>query len=193
MQVQMRTPETLLTGEEFMRQDTDFRHSYELVDGQLVPLQVVTSMTHDICCSRIVSALYQYGEASLRGVGSHGHLRIVSNPDTLRKFDAYFVAAERLPHGIPFLFDGAPDLAVEVKSEGKSDASLVRRAELFLACGTQVVWIIHYLKRRTVTIYRAGQPAEVLTEDDDLQDRDLLPGFRYPLRRLFADPLRPRG
>ena len=39
--------------------------------------------------------------------------------------------------------------------------------------------------KRTVTIYRAGQPARVLTEDDDLEDRDLLPGFRYPLRRLF--------
>jgi Uma2 family endonuclease len=172
-----------------MRQDGDFRASYELVDGQLVPLPVM-SMTHDICCSRIVMALCSYGETSLRGAGSHGHLRIATKPDTLRRFDAYFVASERLTHGIPFLFDGAPDLAVEVKSEGKSEASLIRRAELFLACGTRVVWIVHYLKRRSVSIYRAGQPVEVLTEDDDLEDQDLLPGFRYPLRRLFADPFR---
>jgi Uma2 family endonuclease len=192
MQVQVQVPETLLTGEEFMRQDGEFRYSYELLDGQLVPLPV-TSMAHDIHATRIAVALLNYGEASSRGVGSQGHLRIASKPDTLRKFDAYFVASERLPHGIPFLFDGAPDIAVEVKSEGVSDASLIRKAELYLACGTQAVWIVHYLKRRTVTIYRAGQPAEVLTEDDDLQDRDLLPGFRYPLRRLFADPLRPRG
>ena len=40
-------------------------------------------------------------------------------------------------------------------------------------------------EKRTVTIYRAGETARVLTEDDDLEDRDLLPGFRYPLRRLF--------
>ena len=33
----------------------------------------------------------------------------------------------------------------------------------------------------------------MLTEDDDLDDRDLLPGFRYPLRRLFADPFRTCG
>ena len=45
--IKMQMPETLLTGEEFMRQDTDFRHSYELVEGRLVPL-LVTSMTHDI-------------------------------------------------------------------------------------------------------------------------------------------------
>jgi Uma2 family endonuclease len=192
MQVQMRTPETLLTGEEFMRQDGEFRANHELVDGQLVPLRV-TSMTHDIHATRIAAALFNYGETSGRGIGAQGHLRIATKPDTMRKFDAYFVASERLPYGIPFLFDGAPDLAVEVKSEGKSDASLIRKAEHYLSCGTQEVWIVHYLKRRTVTIYRAGQPAEVLTEDDDLQDRDLLPGFRYPLRRLFADPLRPRG
>lgn len=192
MQVQMRTPETLLTGEEFMRHDTDFRHGHELVEGRLVPLPV-TSMTHDIHAMRIAAALLNYGDASLRGVGSQGHLRIASNPDTLRKFDAYFVASERLPHGIPFLFDGAPDLAVEVKSEGKTDASLIRKAEDHLASGVQTVWVVHYLKRRSVTIYRAGQPAEVLTEDDELEDRELLPGFRYPLRRLFADPFRRRG
>ena len=29
----------------------------------------------------------------------------------------------------------------------------------------------------------------MLTEDDDLEDRDVLPGFRYPLRRLFAEYL----
>jgi Uma2 family endonuclease len=192
MQMQVQVPEPLLTGEEFMRQDGEFRHSYELVEGRLVPLPV-TSMTHDIHAMRIAAALFNYSEVSSRGVGSQGHLRLASNPDTLRKFDACFVARERLPHGIPFVFDGAPDIAVEVKSEDKSDASLNRRAEHFLACGTQEVWVVHYLKRRTVTIYRADQPAEVLTEDDDLQDRDLLPGFRYPLRRLFADPLGPRG
>jgi Uma2 family endonuclease len=192
MQVQVQEPETLVTGEEFMRHDGEFRHSYELVEGRLVPLPV-TSMTHDIHAMRIAAALFNYSEVSSRGVGLQGHLRLASNPDTLRKFDAYFVARERLPHGIPFVFDGAPDIAVEVKSEGKSDASLIRRAEHFLACGTREVWVVHYLKRRTVTIYRADQPVEVLTEDDDLEDRDLLPGFRYPLRRLFADSLRPRG
>jgi Uma2 family endonuclease len=192
MQVQMRTPETLLTGEEFMRQDGEFRANHELVDGQLVPLPV-TSMTHDIHAMRIAAALLNYGDETLRGVGSQGHLRLANNPDTMRKFDAYFVASKRLPHGIPFVFDGAPDLAVEVKSEGKSDAALIRKAEHYLACGTQAVWIVHYLKRRSVSIYRAGHPVEVLTEDDELEDRDLLPGFRYPLRRLFADPLRPRS
>jgi Uma2 family endonuclease len=189
MQVQERTPETLVTGEEFMRQDGEFRSTHELVEGKLVPLPV-TSMTHDIHAMRLAAALHNYGETSLQGVGSQGHLRVANDPDTLRKFDAYFVASERLPHGIPFVFDGAPNVAVEVKSEGKSDASLIRRAEHHLASGAQAVWIVHYLKRRSVSIHRAGQTVQVLTEDDDLEDRELLPGFRYPLRRLFADPLR---
>jgi Uma2 family endonuclease len=185
MQVQ-QVQETLVTGVEFMRQDTEFRHSYELVAGRLVPLPV-TSMTHDIYAMRIASALLQYGESTGRGVGSQGHLMVSSNPDTLRKPDAYFVARERLPGGrIPFLFDGAPEIAVEVESKGKTAAAMIRKAEHYLACGTQAVWIVHYMKRRTLTIYRAGQPAEVLTENDELEERDLLPGFRYPLRRLFA-------
>jgi Uma2 family endonuclease len=185
MQEQVQEPQ--LTGLWFMRQSNEFRATHELVEGRLVPLPV-TSMTHDIYTIRIASALLQYGESSGRGVGSGGHLMVKSNPDTLRKPDAYFVMRERVPDGVPpFLFDGAPDLAVEVKSEGKTDAALIRKAEHYFTCGTQVVWIVHYMRRRTVTIYRPGQPAKVLTEDDDLEDRDLLPGFRYPLRRLFAD------
>lgn len=184
MQVQVQTPERLFTGEEFMRQDGEFRHSHELVEGRLVRLPV-TSMTHDIYTNRIVSALLQYGESTNRGVGSGGHLMVKSNPDTLRKPDAYFVLGERLTSGIPFLFDGAPDIAVEVESKGKTNAALIRKAEHYLSCGTRAVWIVHYKKRRTLTIYRVGQPAEVLTEDDDLEDREVLPGFRYPLRRLF--------
>jgi Uma2 family endonuclease len=185
MQVQVRAPETLFTGVEFMCLPSDFTDVHELVDGRPVPLPV-TSMTHDIYTNRIVSALLHYGESSRRGVGSGGHLMVSTSPDTVRKPDAYFVLRERLGDEYPFLFDGAPDLAVEVESKGKTHAALIRKAEHYLSCGTQVVWVVHYLRRRTVTIYRAGQPADVLTEDDDLDERDLLPGFRYPLRRLFA-------
>ena len=61
---------------------------------------------------------------------------------------------------------------------------MLEKVDQYLANGARVVWVARP-ERRTVTIYRAGEPARVLTEDDDLEDRDLLPGFRYPLRRLF--------
>jgi Uma2 family endonuclease len=192
MQVHVQEQEALVTGMEFMDLPSEFRHSHELVDGRLVPLPV-TSMTHDFYAMRIASALHEYGVSSRHGVGSHGHLMVSSNPDTLRKPDAYFVNWDRLPMGVPFLFDGAPDIAVEVESKGKTTAAMIRKAEHYLSCGTREVWIVHYLSRRTLTIYRAGQPAEVLTEADELEDRDLLPGFRYPMRRLFADIANPRG
>jgi Uma2 family endonuclease len=196
MQVQVREQsqlsETLFTGIEFMHLPSDVTCNSELVAGRIVPLPVM-SMTHDIYTSRMVSALLQYGESTGRGVGSGGHLMVSTNPDTVRKPDAYFVLRERLADRYPFLFDGAPDLAVEVESKGRTTAALVRKAQHYLACGTQVVWLVHYRKRHTLTIYRAGQPAEVLTEDNDIEERDLLPGFRYPLRRLFAELGKPRA
>jgi Uma2 family endonuclease len=194
MQVQMLERETLITGEEFMRQDGEFRGSFELVEGRLVPLPV-TSMSHDIYAMRIAAALHFYGESTAHGVGSLGHLRLARDPDTMRKPDAYFVLMDRLPGYVaPFVFDGAPDLAVEVKSQGKSDAMLIRKAEYYLSCGSRVVWVVHYKKRQTVTVYKPGQPARVLVEPDELEEPDLLPGFRYPLRRLFANLLnKPHG
>jgi hypothetical protein len=37
-----------------------------------------------------------------------------------------------------------------------------------------------------VTIHRPNAKPEILSEDDTLDGGDLLPGFRYPLSRLFS-------
>jgi hypothetical protein len=49
----------------------------------------------------------------------------------------------------------------------------------------KVVWFVEPSPRR-VTIFRPGEPPQILGETDTLDGGDLLPGFCYPLARLFT-------
>ena len=69
---------------------------------------------------------------------------VTSNPDTLRK-SRCAISCERTSAAtvpIPILFDGAPDLAVEVKSRGARTNIVIRKVEQYLANGARVVWVV---------------------------------------------------
>jgi Uma2 family endonuclease len=135
----------------------------------------------------IASALERYAETTGSGLATtEGDCLVTSNPDTIRIPDALFVPVSRIPRDgpLPDYLKGAPDLVAEVMSRGMSEREMLERVSQFLANGARTVWVARP-KNRTVTIHRAGVPTRVLTEDDDLEDRDILPGFRYPIRRIF--------
>ena len=97
------------------------------------------------------------------------------------------MARDRIPaDGIPNAFwRGAPDLAVEVLSPTDVRRDVDEKIEQYLRVGVQQVWFVEPLPRR-VTVHRPGQPPRVLDDADTLDGGDLLPGFSYPLSRLFS-------
>jgi Uma2 family endonuclease len=113
--------------------------------------------------------------------------KLRSDPDTVRAPDVSFVAAARLhPGPLPEKYwDGAPDLAVEVLSPGERLRAVEAKVREYLGCGARAVWVVRP-RTRTVSTYHRGEAARIFTEDDTLEDRSVLPGFRYPLRSLFA-------
>ena len=78
-----------------------------------------------------------------------------------------------------------PDLAVEAQSEGQSDKFMLDKAQLYLAHGTRMVWII----------YSTQQIVEVLTPTyrkllkigDTLEGGDVLPGFKLAVKDIFPE------
>jgi Uma2 family endonuclease len=54
----------------------------------------------------------------------------------------------------------------------------------YLAAGTSLIWLV-YPSTQTVTEYTTGGQVRHLTPDDELNGRDVIPGFRYSLNRLF--------
>jgi Uma2 family endonuclease len=185
--VQMQVEKAVLTANDYFNLPQEFRERYELVNGQLVRRRMA-HWNHQRHAFKVAVALEIFSEARGEGVVlPEGDCHVTRNPDSVRIPDVLFVPDSRVSrrHGpYPEWLDGAPDLAFEVRSKGMSEREMLEKVDQYLANGARVVWVARP-EKRTVTIYRAGEPARVLTEDDDLEDRDLLPGFRYPLRRLF--------
>jgi len=158
----------------------------EWLDGHLV--ETMPSYLH----SRIVTLLAQALLLYLQG-RALGELLIEARcllPDQQAAFipDLAFIRAERLPiadpHGpLPF----APDLAVEVRSEGQSARFMLDKAQRYLAAGTYMVWLV-YAQKQLVEVLMPHE-RHLLLPDEVLEGGALLPDFRLPLRQLFPLPL----
>ncbi len=81
----------------------------------------------------------------------------------------------------------APDLAVEIPSPDQYRPEMAEKARLYLAVGVRLVWVI-WPRWRQVGVWRPGAAAPVATLDTTgtLDGLDVLPGFTYPVARLFA-------
>ena len=81
----------------------------------------------------------------------------------------------------------APDLAVEVASPDQHRPEMAQKAQLYLTLGTRLVWVV-WPSRRQVDVWRTGSdtPMATLGTGDILESQDVLPGFSYPVARLFA-------
>src|SRR5688572_33054470 len=99
--------------------------------------------------------------------------------------DVAFVSWARVPGGrvpaepVPHL---APDLAVEVLSESNTPREMARKRREYFRATVRLVWEVDP-RVRTVAVYVSdAAPLLVLTADDTLDGREVLPGFTLPLR-----------
>ena len=85
------------------------------------------------------------------------------------------------------VFPGAPDFVVEIRSRRDNLRPLQRKMQLWMEGGARLGWLIDP-RRRRVYIYRQGQPEpQVLADPETLDGEDVLPGFRFPVRRYIFD------
>src|SRR5260370_34369708 len=87
--------------------------------------------------------------------------------------------------------DGAPRLAVEVRSESDygsqaEKAMAAKRADYF-AAGTLVVWDVDVLREERVLVYRASDPVHpaVYRRGEIAEAEPALPGWRMAVDALF--------
>ena len=109
-------------------------------------------------------------------------------PDLARAPDVAFTSWDRMPGGlfpddkVPQL---APDLAIEVWSEGNSPAERVRKRGEYFRAGVRVVWEIDP-QAKVVRVYTGDNLFRELTEADALNGADILPGFAIPVADLYV-------
>ena len=159
----------------------------ELVDGVLV--EKTMGYLESLLASVIIERLRGYVRAHDLGIvlGEAGTLKIL--PEQVRIPDVCFIAWNRFPGGklpsvpIPAV---APDLAVEVLSEGNTEAEMQRKLRDYFTAGVRLVWYIDP-RTRTARAYTAPDQCMLLNEHQSLSGGEVLPGFALPLGDLFAE------
>ena len=166
----------------------DDENSYELVQGELT-MMVPAGARHGQLTMRLGRAVGNFVEEHSLGevYAAETGFQLESEPLTIRAPDVAFVRQERIPSaGVPEGFWAiAPDLVIEVISPSETAQQVHEKVADYLQAGTQLLWTV-YPATQTVMEYRPPMEARRLTAEDALDGGDVVPGFRYTLKKLFA-------
>lgn len=119
--------------------------------------------------------------------GADASFRLARNPDTVYLPDAAFVRADRIRDRstLDFPFEGAPDLAVEVRSPSDRLSRVQRKMDRYLAGGVGLAWLVDPVTR-TVAVYLPGVAPVVRQSGDSLDGRPVLDGLVLAVDDVFT-------
>lgn len=152
-----------------------------------------TNNDHGIVTGNVAAILGSYILQNKlgRSYGAETGFLIERGPDTVLAPDAAFMRQDRIDAigGCRSFVPEAPALAIEVASPGDTVEEVDTKMRSWLKAGSKLAWILNP-RGRTVTIYRALDDIQVLTEQDTLTGENVVPGFECPVAELFAGTLR---
>ena len=161
---------------------------YELVKGELRRTSLAGA-EHGAVCANVILLLGPHIKSHGQGLGFGGGtgFKLSSEPDTVRAPDMAFVRRERIPEGAisETYWPGAPDLAVEVIGPEDVFEEVEEKIDDWLAAGARAVWVVNS-KRRGVSVYRSMTDVTRLSEGDELDGGDVVPGFRCKVSEIFV-------
>lgn len=107
--------------------------------------------------------------------------------DLVRYPDVAFIAWDHIPRDAdPHtpLPDWVPSLAIEILSSGNTPGEMTRKLRDYFAAGVNLVWYVDP-RKRIIEVYTDMDEVCTLTEADQLDGGDVLPGFRISVRELL--------
>jgi Uma2 family endonuclease len=182
----MATTESLLTAEDFQRMPHP-GYPTELVRGRIIEM-TPPGFRHGRVSSLFSHLLWECNDQFDVGhTVSESGVITKRDPDSVRGPDVSFYTYAKVPKdadptGYPAV---VPDLVFEARSPGDRPRELLDKVDEYLQAGVLVVCIADP-ETRTVTVFRAGQPKQVLSERDELVLPEVHRDFRVPVRRLFS-------
>lgn len=183
----MTTQTKLVTAEELLDMPDD-GYRYELVRGELIKM-APAGAEHGGIAADVGASLHIHVKANGLGkvYATDTGFIIGTDPDHVRAPDVAFVRQERVEAAgrVTGYFPGPPDLAIEVISPNDRYTEVEEKVEDLLAAGASLVILLNP-RNRTATLRAAGQPPVILTEEDTLDGGEVVPGWRMPLREIFA-------
>lgn len=165
----------------------------ELIGGRIVHL-MATGHRPNLVAGRIFRGVADYADERGRGVAYTDNMGFVvpTLPSGRQSFSpdvAFYTGA--LPTDPMRFVSGAPDFAVEVRSENDygaaAEVALASKRGDYFAAGTKVVWDVDPIAE-VVRVYRPEAPNRSITfADGELADAEpALPGWRLAVDWIFA-------
>ena len=162
------------------------RRIYELVDGTLV--EKILGAKKSFVAKNLSKHVQRWNDDSGDVgmiLGEAGTVMLMG--ELVRAADLSFTNWDRVPGRVlpdDPVPDLAPDLAVEVLSEGNTRAEMERKLKEYFLSEVQLVWYIDP-RKRTVRVYTSPDAVTELAEADTLTGGAVLPGFAVKVARLF--------
>ena len=158
----------------------------ELVDGVLV------EKTVGYFESRLALVLGYYIELFLDRhdlgivLGADGAVRLM--PGLVRIPAVSFLSWDKFPNRelpVEPIPDLAPDLAVEVLSEGNTPEEMRRKLREYFQAGVRLVWLIDPATQ-SAEVYTSPRKKRIITSGQVIDGGSVLPGFGLRLQELFT-------
>lgn len=184
------TTKLLMTEDDLLRMPDDgFR--YELIEGELRQMPP-TGYDHGRCTSRLHILLGSHVLKNNLGdvLAAETGFVIARTRDgraTVRAPDAAFVAAGRVPADADTTkyLELAPDFVAETLSPSDTAVEVEEKIASWLAAGVRAALVVNPAAR-TVTLYRPPAAISRLTDSDELDLADVVPGFRCRVSEIFG-------
>src|SRR5258708_5901202 len=132
----------------------------EIVNGEIVLISP-RGAAPSYAAAEILSSLREYSHQSGNGHAVSGNVAFIVELSNRKSFspDAAFYSGSWT--GMKF-FEGAPDFAVEVRSEGDygptAEAAIAKKRAEYFAAGTLAVWDVNLLSEDLVKLYTIYSP-----------------------------------
>ncbi|HBL59104.1 MAG TPA: Uma2 family endonuclease [Cyanobacteria bacterium UBA8803] len=186
----------------------------ELVDRELV-IMAATGFLPGFAGGEIYSSLRSYGMNTQRGYGLPDNVGYLVNLPARSSVSVWWESAQgwqelvtdlpkrssfspdaafftgTLPANLGKFLEGAPILAVEVRSENDygetAEKEIAKKRVDYFDAGTLVVWDVDVLRGQLIKVYRASDPLHptVYLRGENAEAEPALPGWRMEIERLF--------
>jgi Uma2 family endonuclease len=177
----------LMTLEQFEHLPDEDGVQYELKDGRLVRVSDAkfgqVRFGHEQTKSGILSCLVPYVVQQRLG-HIYAETAFALTSSRVCAPDVAFLSNDSVAKGDPeHIYNGAPDLAIEVASANEGAQELRLKIQDYLDAGTKAVWAV-YPKLEVIAVYDHSGVRE-FRGDQVLEAPDILPGFQAKVTQFF--------
>ena len=180
---------TRLTYEDYVKLPSDGKR-YEIIDGELF-VNPAPVPRHQWIVGNLFFALRLYFKAQGGGRAYISPIDVLLGDDNIVEPDVIAILADRVAIVGEKNVKGAPNLVIEVLSDGTRRLDEIHKRKLYERGGVDEYWIVDP-ELELVKIYRRegtqfARVAEVGTENGGTITTPLLPGFALDVTDVFAN------